>query len=551
MRFKNIISFPLLIILAGVLFSLYLQSYIVEGVYFSGDGGLKALLSQQLAGGNFRFDLIPPAETWINNFWQDGLYPYEPPFVYQLADKYFITFPYTFPLITFPWLALFGERGLYIIPLISTWIIWLIFYWVGRKIKLNNFSLGWGLLALIFASYLTIYSAMYWEHTLAVALCFGGISLFVVGNYPHQRTNAAAVISGTLIGLSVWFRPEFLCIGALLSGMVIFAAWKLFVKEVADKIFKIREFQTLAAKKEVFIISMWLTVASFFLSNKLIYGHALGIHGIQAVEPVAFSDRLMGVWLNFRQMSLALPEYLPVIWFPLFYIVLYLIGSYIFRNRQIRFNYGLWTVVFLASFLFITGVAILVPVGTAGLIPGGKQWGVRFLLILVPVITLLATLEFNELFQQFKDWKKYSLLMFMVCLIGLGWHKNIVQATTIIDRNNQNTSPAIEFLRQDNNRIIAISQQFVGQALEPAVAKDKVFFKVNDETELIKLSQALVEHNYPEFTYICYPHHICKLPEAKPDKLRFTQGDRDYQIKILSLGKFGKYPIYKMKLERI
>ena len=172
MKFKNIIFIPGIIILFGVLFSLYLQLQISPGVFFSGDGGLKALLAKQLATGELRFDLITPNASWIHHLWNEGLYPYEPPFVYDVEGKYFITFPYTFPLVTTPFYALFGERGLYLIPLLSTWIIWINFYWLCQKIKLKQLSFSLGLAALIFTSYLTIYSAMYWEHTLAVALCF-------------------------------------------------------------------------------------------------------------------------------------------------------------------------------------------------------------------------------------------------------------------------------------------------------------------------------------------------------------------------------------------
>ncbi len=549
MKLKNIISIPWIIILFGVLFSLYLQGQISPGVYFSGDGGLKALLAKQLATGELRFDLITPTATWINDLWNSGLYPYEPPFVYNVEGKYFITFPYTFPLIAAPFYALFGERGLYLISLFSTWIIWLIFYWVCQKIKLKYFTISLGLTALIFTSYLTIYSAMYWEHTLAVALCFAGISLYTISNYPQERNNTTAIISGILIGLSVWFRPEFLSMVALLSGIVIFAAWKFFIQEFADKIFKIKEFATLAAKKEIFIASMVMTVCCFFISNKLIYGHALGIHGIQAVEKIALSDRLLGAWLNFTQMSLALPEYLPVILFPVLYISLFLISLFIFKNSKIKFNQGLFTVVFLTSILFIVGVAILVPVGTAGLIPGGKQWGVRFLLILVPVITLLTTIEFNDLSEQLSGWQKYFVLVLLVLLMAIGCQKNIVEAMSILDRHIQNTLPAIEFLQQDRNKVIAISQHFVGQALQASVTKDKIFFKVETLEELITLSKVLIEQNQLDITYICYPHRACLVPKTKRENLQFVKSDRNYQIKISNLGKFGKYPIYQLKID--
>ena len=377
---------------------------------------------------------------------------------------------------------------------------------------------------------------------------FSGISLYIIFDHPQQRNNQTAIISGILIGLSVWFRPEFLCLVALLLGMVIFAAWKFFVRELADKKFNFKEYATLANKKEVFIVSILITVCLFFLSNKLIYGHALGIHGIQAVEPVALSDRLMGIQLNLRQMLVKLPEYLPIILFPLFYLSLFLINIYIFKNSQIKFNIGLLATVFFACLLFVLGVAILVPVGTAGLIPGGKQWGIRFLLIIVPVITLLITIELNDLLEQLSGWKKYSILVFLFFLMVIGFQKNIVEAMATVDRNIQNTLPAIEFLQQDNNRVIAISQHFVGQALEVSSTKDKIFFKVENIEQLITLSQGLVEQQEFNFTYICYPHQACPVPKTTTKELRFIHNNLNYQIKISSLGKFGKYPIYQLTI---
>lgn len=86
MKLKNIFFIPLVIILFGVIFTLYLQGKIVPGVYFSGDGGLKALLAKQLATDELRFDLITPTASWIHDLWHQGLYPYEPPFVYNMVS---------------------------------------------------------------------------------------------------------------------------------------------------------------------------------------------------------------------------------------------------------------------------------------------------------------------------------------------------------------------------------------------------------------------------------------------------------------------------------
>ncbi|AFZ36352.1 hypothetical protein Sta7437_2831 [Stanieria cyanosphaera PCC 7437] len=586
------ISFSLVIIVVGIVFSLFLQGQVADGVYFSGDGGLKALLAQQLAEGKFRFDLIPPQEAWIQNLWRDGLYPYEEPFVYDVDNKYYITFPYTFPLVTAPFYALFAYRGLYLIPLISTWIIWLNFDWVCRQCKLNDLITSLGLFALIFSSFLTIYSAMYWEHTLAVALCFAGMSIFLLKSYLQGISVKNALISGCLIGLAVWFRPEFICVVGLLTGLVILATITVLFKEI----------NYLSRNKIFFLGSMFLTVGTFFITNKLIYNHALGIHGIQVVEKVALQDKLLGAWQNFQGISLALFDYLPLIYLPLLYLAIYLlqkcrnnsyirviiisvtvillititvsllitgqvgtiknltksllpqlslglISIYILKDIEIKFNLYL-AIAYLFCLGLIIGVALLVPVGTAGLIAGGKQWGPRFLMILVPMITLITAIALNNFLNYSQSLTKYYIFALLGILIIWGMHQNVYQASLALQKNNQATAPAVEFLQEDNHNFIAISHQFVGQALEPAIPSNKIFFRVDNQNNLIKLSKALATQQQREFLYICYPNRACDLPKLNHEDLSFNQESNQYNLQFVALGKFGKYPIYQVEIEQ-
>ncbi|GAB4229195.1 MAG: hypothetical protein Kow0049_10650 [Stanieria sp.] len=585
------ISFSLVIIVVGIVFSLFLQGQVADGVYFSGDGGLKALLAQQLAEGKFRFDLIPPQDAWIQNLWRDGLYPYEEPFVYDVDNKYYITFPYTFPLVTAPFYALFGYRGLYLIPLISTWIIWLNFDWVCRQCKLNDLITSLGLFVLIFSSFLTIYSAMYWEHTLAVALCFAGMSIFLIKSYPQGIYVKNALISGCLIGLAVWFRPEFICVVGLLTGLVILATITVWFKEI----------NYLSRNKIFFLGSMFLTVGTFFVTNKLIYNHALGIHGIQVVEQVTLQEKLLGAWQNFQGISLALFDYLPLIYFPLLYLAIYLlqkcltnsflkiivistivfllititgsllitgqigtiknvtksllpqlslglISIYFLKDIKIKFNLYL-VIAYLFCLGLIIGVAILVPVGTAGLIAGGKQWGPRFLMILVPIITLITAIALNNILNYSQSLTKYFIFALLGILIIFGMHQNIYQASLALQKNNQATALAVKFLQENNHNFVAISHQFVGQALEPAVPSNKIFFRVDNQTNLIKLSKALATQQQREFIYICYPNRACNLPKLNPESLSFNQESNHYNLQFVALGEFGKYPIYQVKIE--
>ena len=540
-------SISLVVIGVGILFSLYLQGQVADGVYFSGDGGLKAILAKQLARGELRFDLALPQASWIQNLWNAGLYPYEEPYVYRVASKYYITFPYTFPLVTAPFYALFGYRGLYIIPLVSCWVTWIVFYLDCLKLKLNNLVTALGLICLIFSSYLTIYSAMYWEHTGAVALAFSGLSLWFFFKNNLKQSTIKTIFSGILIGLAVWFRPELICVVVIMLGLAVINIIYNRIPNVLLLNNKKLKFIIFPLEQQlVLAISLIFTVGAFFITNKIIYGYAVGIHGIQVVESVALSDRIWGSWQNFIAMSLSLAQYLPIVFIPILYLVFYLIQK-LFLSRFTAIEFPLlYSIIYGAIIAYIIGVSLLVPVGTAGLIPGGKQWGVRFLLMLVPVITLLATVQLQQLWKQ--QVIRYITIFTIVLLAAIGINQNVIEATKVLVKNNRVTAPVVDFLKTDPNKYIAISHQFVGQAIEAATVDEEVFFTVNTVPEIIQFTRALIEQQQDSFTYICYPHRPCNLPQATVTELQFKQAKNHYQIQLDRVGTFGKYPIYQGKI---
>lgn len=536
-------ALPWIVIFAGIVFTLYLQLQIPQDVFFSGDAGLKALLSKQLGSGQLRFDLVPPALPWVQNLWNNGLYPFETPFVYNLGNKYWITFPYTFPLITAPFYALFGYRGFYVVPLVATWAIWLSFYWAGRRLKLNNWLIAIGLAVVIFASHLSMYSAMYWEHTLAVALAFHGFSTLLIPGERQGLSKKDAIISGILIGLAVWFRPEFLCLVGILIGLVYLASLQNFRQlDFLNKRLNLSRLHYLTRNREIFVVSMLVTVGLFFVSNKLIYNHPLGIHAIQVVEEQTKTQRLSDARKNFKELSRVIFEYLPITFFPVLYL-----GICAIAKR--RFNIKL-AVIYLICFFFIVGVSLIVPIGTQGLIAGGLQWGTRFLLILVPIISLVAIKELQLIELKAHRGIKYACFSIFTLLFVIGLYKNTFEGIAFLNKTHQGSEPAIQFLRKEPNRVIAMSHQFVAQVLEPALSGEKLFFRAEDSAKLVKLGSALVEQGNQTFIYVCYPHRKCKVPEAKPETLKFTKGDRRFKIQLAKLGKYGRYPIYKAAIAK-
>ncbi|HBB33023.1 MAG TPA: dolichol-phosphate mannosyltransferase [Cyanobacteria bacterium UBA8803] len=581
---------PLAVILVGILFSLYLQWQIPDGIFFSGDAGLKALLTQQLSAGQLRFDLVPPSETWVRDLWQKGLYPFQEPFVYHLNNRDYITFPFTFPLITAPFYALLGYRGLYIIPLLATWGTWLTFYLTCQRLKFSQIGTSVALAILILASPLSIYSAMYWEHTLAVALAFYGLSILFIHDSAQGLTQKNAVLSGVFIGSSVWFRPEFLCLVGLLVLLVFIASLSNWSKLdfLAERL-NLRKFYFLAHRKWFFIASVFVTIGLFFLCNKLIYNHPLGIHAIQVVEQQTLSQRLLAAKDNFYQLIGAIVEYFPIILFPIAYLLIsllrkpgvkltaklaiahticflgaaivgvaltqgtnrrvYLVLAFVYFvlslliRAEAKLNIEMVTV-YLICFLFIVGVALLVPVGA-----GGKQWGPRFLLILVPIISLLATNQLELLAEKTRPniLKYVGISLFSVVFL-IGLHKNTYLGNEFLRQNNQTIEPVVEFLRKTPNKVIGMSHQYVAQVIEPSLSKDKVFFRAEDSKKLVQLGTALVEQSQAEFIYVCYPHRECTPPQEAPENFQFSQGDRNFKIELSKLGDFGKYPVYKAEI---
>jgi hypothetical protein len=380
---------------------------------------------------------------------------------------------------------------------------------------------------------------MYWEHTLAVALAFAGTAILLVAKTSSGLSRKNAILSGSLIGLSVWFRPEFLCWVAILIILVYLAA--LTQVEGLEKI-NVKSIAFLSKNKNIFVASMLVTIGLFFLCNQLIYNHPLGIHAIQVVEDSSLTQKLKDAWKSFQELGLTFLNYFPITLFLVFYLIL----SF-FKKREIKFNLTL-ILVYLICLFFILGVSLIVPPGTAGLIPGGKQWGARFLLILIPIVTLVAIKELIYLKESVRPILGYVGISIISLLLIVGIHKNTYAATIYLQENHQGILPAIEFIEKNPNDVIAISHQFVAQAIEASVSRDKFFFLVENKKSLSKLSAALLRQKQQKFLYVCYPFRPCPLPEEISENLKIIQKDRRFTIKFLNLGKLGKYPIYEVAI---
>lgn len=567
--------FPALLLLGGIVLTLWMQTFTRNGVVFSGDGGLKALLAQQLAQqlktGSFPLDmaLSLPTPEWINALWQQGLYPFKPPFVYEVGNQYFITFPFTFPLISAPFYALLGEPGLYAVPLLALWAIWIRFWQIGKRAGWGVGTLCVGLVSLIFASPLSLYGGMYWEHTLAVALAFWGVSTLAFPQFKGQFKRISntevgttalspneALGSGIFIGLAVWFRPEFLCLVAAVSVLAL-TGWLLP---------KWRLSPPLTLMKAVILVGgMVCTVGVFFALNYVIYGHPLGIHAIQIVEESTLTSQIQQAKDGYGQMLSSLLRYFPVV---------ALVGSAAvfspdfkkasfktlnrfrgFKTQNVE-RIGIVSqntaspipgrFVLALSVLFALSVPLIVPPGA-----GGKQWGPRFYLILMPLLSLVLAEQLRPEF--FRSWARRVALVGTAIALILGIHLNTLNGAFSSYQDGQSVSlranytpiaPAITQLKAQPLPFIAMSHEFVAQQLWLALP-DKTFFRTETITEVKQLATALTAQGESEFLYVCYPHRDCPTPETPDNDLMLDGGQA---IAFEALGTFGKYPMYTVTI---
>lgn len=515
---------PLVILIIGVLFSLFLQTLIRDEVFFAGDMGLKLLQTRQFMAGRFALDLGLTAPPWVKTLWTQGLYPFAPPFVYKLGASYFVQYPPYFPLISALPYAWLGFRGLYLIPLVSTWVVWVLCLLTCRRTGLDWKGQALALTSLIFCSPLTAYSTMFWEHATAVALAFSGLYLILVG-FKEGLTRFKAISAGLLLSLSAWFRPECLCLIALVG---------MFLPLLPRLRLTLNHRLTLAC-------SMAAGTLLFFGLNTVFFGYPLGVHGLQITQGInpwgeRYEFTLRGQVVNAVRlggnMLGLLFEYFPLAFVPPVLAVLYW-----------RKNGSRWPKEAVFLLLLILGLLLTVPL----ILPLGvweqKQWGPRFLLTIVPLTALLAGQSIQPLLLR-RDFRRRIGLGCLVSSLCYGLALNTGGLAISLDRDyTTRILPTARLLRESPQSVVAVGQQYIAQELS-TLAGEKFFFLTQDLPALGRLATALQSQGIGQFFYlrhIDFPAYV-PAPDGEPSIL--TCGEKIVRVRFADWGRSSHYQIY-------
>jgi hypothetical protein len=505
---------PLAVVLAGVVFSLGMQALVRPDVYFSGDGGMKALLTRHMIAWPPRLDLALRAPVWVRELWDQGLYPFSAPYAYRIGDLWFAEYSFPFLVASAVPLALFGQRGLYLLPLLSTWVVWLAVWRVARR-------RGWGpretavvLGGLVFASPLTFYGATFWEHNLAIALAMVGMLPALAA--PDRPSAPRAFAFGLAMGLAIWFREELLC---LVGIWALVAAWARWRKE--------RDFFPMPRPSAWFAGTVF-AVGLYCTLNWVFYGHLLGVHSFPVLKE-AFS---LGSRLGNAAVLLVELLGMLILWFPIvIFVAVFALPRLLPARAPAPAQERLlaWTLV-----LYCLAVPLALPdVRFGG--NGGKQWGPRFWLVAVPLSLLLVPDTLHWARQLERRTLRRVVPVVLLALLAMSVWINSVEGMRLLSADySSRVLPALEFLRRQPVRIVAVDSQFVSQELLPGLEDRATFFAIPDDTALPRLVQGLVAHGEHEFI----------LVRSKPGLIpRRVQLGEHLFVRFETLGLFGRYQL--------
>ena len=174
-----------------------LASRLPDDAWFVGDPGVKLIAVQNaLAHPQRPFEIAPPAipETTPDEFPQ--------PFFAPHGGHAHAMTQQLFPLLTAPFVEIFGLRGLYVLPGLGWLVAVPLTVRLARVIGARASPLFLTLSGIV-ASPVAFYGLEFWEHAPAVAAILGAAAL-LLDTEPRRR----AIAAGLLAALAVLLRPE-------------------------------------------------------------------------------------------------------------------------------------------------------------------------------------------------------------------------------------------------------------------------------------------------------------------------------------------------------
>ena len=340
---------------AGVLGFLALARGLPAETFFVGDPGVKLIAAT-------RASLDRPLEIALPRIGADTV-PYVEPFFSVHGDHAHAVTSELFPLLTSPFLMLFGIRGVYLLPALGFFLSLASTAKLATMLDSRPAPLAVAGTAILATPWL-FYGLEFWEHMPAVGVASLATLSFIgsSGGRVHERWSWAFAAGG-LYGLSTLLRPEAVC---------FFAAVMLASRLLPSPP---RASLVAAAALGLSIVLLPLGIYSLFHFGTVIPPH-VGTHtSLLTAEWLATRVAIAQQWFVPRALR-------PDQFWGLGLVVLMMSAAWRTQSRRDpRF------------FLAMAGVIDIVLVVLTAPNDGGGQWGPRYLLFaFIPASVLTADL---------------------------------------------------------------------------------------------------------------------------------------------------------------
>jgi len=482
-----------LVYLLSALYLAFLVASTQPGVFFSSDGGIKFLVVKQFSEGHgFKYMDLPHPQ-WVHEIWGQGFFPFKPPFIYPSPQGHLFVFPPAFPVISSFFYSRMGNTGLYIIPVLSTLLLWLFFTIILYRYGVRPVYIAIALFIMVFCSPLTIYGATFWEHMSAVLFLLGGLAYILCSGSrrspgPAQGKSTAiwfGIGMGLISGLAAWFRPEAMA----MNGLYGLAVLILYIKE--------RQPSHIA-----FLTALTLSVGSFLVFNELALGAWFGIHGYQVIHENASSEMVTKGFKNlFANNTISLRHF--------GYVIFLLPVIYAFVRYKKALDIRI---------ILLACIGVLFCLVTPFIVPndGGRQWGARYFLPIIPV-TLVVLAVVASQWQPLPTGKWAIASMALFIITGYSFYRNTYKGgiKTLRWENYNRIKPGLDFISSHKDDVVVVSQHYI--AMELGYLFDKrYFFLAPDDNSLQKLQSLLKANGVSGYTYI----YDTRIPDNQPPMLK-------------------------------
>jgi hypothetical protein len=502
-----------LIMLSGLIYVCCLITYANDGVFFSGDAGVKYLMAKQMSDGNFNSYIVTNAPEWIKILWMKGMFPIEPPMVYNISGQYYIQYQLYFPFISAIFLHFFGFKGLFILPVIGLLVIWFGYYILCRKNKVDEFSCAISLFAIIYCSPLTLYGAMFWEHTLGIALSFSGILLLL----SNRSNKIATCIAGLLMGLSVYLRSELIVLSVVFMISILLFGQRINMKTISRISF--------AAGVSIALLVM-------LLLNYIIYDDIAGLHAVQVLKLLSINERLKGYVYLIKPLLILLTQHYPLI------IPIVIVGILSLKQKTAQLS----NILFITSILYIVVIPFILPNRSLSGY-GGKQWGPRFLLGVLPIITFCWSLKSREVWKIKGAVFRWTFGAIVLASFTYGFFINtIVGARELINDYQYRIFPLYQEVVKDNCPIVVVSHQWIAQELA-ATMQNKFYLLAKNGQDLSEIGKQAIINGHNRILFIASSEVVLN------DKIFIPiDGNRYAFMRFIPRGKYSTYVIHDVEL---